>query len=108
MLVNAKAKNQDALDKRSQVVKVPIDEVEAIGAKIAPTYALDDIQSVTLKSFRKVIGYDTFNSILKKDRHETKDPADYYNVTVSMMVKRNPKDVKTDWKSIDVDGKTLA
>jgi len=45
---------------------------------------------------------------LKKDRHETKDPADYYNVTVSMMVKRNSKDVKTDWKSIDMDGKTLS
>jgi hypothetical protein len=96
------------LDKRSQLAKVPIDEVEAIGVKVSPTYALDDIQSVTLKAFRKVIGYDTFNSILKKDRHETKDPADYYNVTVSMMVKRNPKDIKTDWKDIEVDGKKLS
>jgi|TARA_B100000780_G_C21050201_1_gene421726 hypothetical protein len=51
---------------------------------------LDDIQSVTLKAFRKVIGYDTFDSILKKERNEKKDPADYYNVTVSMMIKRNP------------------
>jgi len=108
VLANTKAVSQDALDKRSQLVKVPIDEVEAIGAKIAPTYALDDIQSVTLKAFRKVIGYDTFNSILKKDRHETKDPADYYNVTVSMMIKRNPKDIKTDWKDIEVDGKKLS
>jgi hypothetical protein len=33
---------------------------------------------------------DTFNSILKKDRDETKDPADYYNVTVNMLVKREP------------------
>ena len=51
-------------------MKVPIDEVEAIGVKASPTYELDDIQSVTLKAFRKVIGYDTFNSILKKDRAE--------------------------------------
>ena len=106
-LLNVKATSQDALDKRSQVVKVPIDEVEAIGAKLAPTYALDDIQSVTLKSFRKVIGYDTFNSILKKDRHETKDPADYYNVTVSFMVKRNPKEKKS-FEDLKVDGKGLA
>ena len=84
-------KEQDNLDKRSQIVQVPIDEKQAIGVKVSPTFGLDDVQSVTLKAFRKVIGYDTFNSILKKDRHETKDSADYYNVTVSMMIKRNPK-----------------
>jgi hypothetical protein len=44
---------------------------------------------------------------LKKDRDETKDPAEYYNVTVSMMIKRNPlKAANTPaWK--DEDGKTL-
>lgn len=36
-----------------------------------------------------MVGYDTFNSILKQDRDEAKDPADYYNVTVSMMIKRD-------------------
>ena len=82
--------NAGSADKRSQLVQVPIDELQAIGIKASPTYDLDDIQSVTLKAFRKVIGYDTFDSILKKDRHETKDPADYYNVTVSMMVQRKP------------------
>jgi hypothetical protein len=61
--------------------------------KIAPTYKLDQVESVTLKSFRKVVGYDTFNSILKADRDEKKDPSDYYNITVSMMVKRVPEDV---------------
>jgi hypothetical protein len=60
-----------------------------------------------LKAFRKVIGYDTFNSILKKDRMETKDPADYYNVTVSMMIKRNPKVIAT-FEKASVDGKPLA
>jgi len=35
-----------------------------------------------------VVGYDTFNSILKGDRDETKDPNDHYNVTVSLMVTR--------------------
>ena len=79
------------MDKRSQIVQVPIDEKQAIGVKVSPTFGLDDVQSVTLKAFRKVIGFDTFNSILTKDRHETKDPADYYNVTVSMMIKRNAK-----------------
>jgi hypothetical protein len=49
------------------------------------------VLSVTLKSFRKVVGYDTFNSILKGSRDERKDPADYYNITVSMMVRRNPE-----------------
>jgi len=77
-------------DARSQTAQVPIDEVQALGIKVSPTFGLDDIQSVTLKSFRKVIGYDTFDSILKKERNEKKDPADYYNVTVSMMIKRNP------------------
>ena len=45
---------------------------------------------MTLKSFRKILGYDTFNSILKKDLDEKADPADYYNVTVNIMLKRNP------------------
>ena len=95
---------------RTQQVKVPIDEVKAIGVKLEPTYELDDIQSVTLKAFRKVIGYDTFNSILKKDRDEVKDPADYYNVTVSMMIKRNPHPSTQvqhgKWKN--AEGKTLS
>jgi hypothetical protein len=81
--------------------------VQAIGLKVSPTYGQDDIQSVTLKSFRKVIGYDTFNSILKEDRDETKDPADYYNVTVSMMIKRNPLTAATYDKYTNADGKTL-
>ena len=59
---------------------------------IAPTSnAHDVVESVTLKSFRKVVGYDTFNSILKKNRDELKDPADHYNVTVSIMVRREPQ-----------------
>jgi hypothetical protein len=92
------------------MVKVPIDEVKAIGIELQPTYALDDLQSATLKSFRKVIGYDTFNSILKKDRDEIKDPADYYNVTVSMMIKRNPNpnDATTHGPWKNEDGKTLS
>jgi hypothetical protein len=95
------------LDSRSQVAQVPIDEVQAIGVKVSPTYGLDDIQSVTLKSFRKVIGYDTFESILKKERNEKKDPADYYNVTVSMMIKRNPANAAVFDKYTNADGKTL-
>jgi hypothetical protein len=58
-----------------------------------------------LKSFRKIVGYDTFDAIRKADRDEKKDPSDYYNVTVSMMVKRVP-DVKSKAPSKDpYDGK---
>ena len=73
-------------------VDIPIDEVKAITLKVSPTYHLDRVESVTLKSFRKVVGYDTFNSILKKDRDEKKDSSDHYNVTVSMMIQRIPED----------------
>ena len=68
-LVSTRGADADA---RSQTAQVPIDEVQALGIKVSPTYGLDDIQSVTLKSFRKVIGYDTFDSILKKERNEKK------------------------------------
>lgn len=91
-LLSTKDKNQENFDKASQLVDVPIDEVRAITLKVAPTWKLDNVQSVTLKSFRKIIGYDTFNSILKGDRNEKKDHADYYNVTVSMMIKRSPEE----------------
>ena len=43
-----------------------------------------------MKSFRKVVGYDTFDSILKGDRSKKKDVSDHYNVTVSMMIQRKP------------------
>ena len=62
--------------------------------KVSTTFDRDIIDSVTLKSFRKVIGYDTFESILQENRHETKDPDDHYNITVSMMVRRLPEPVK--------------
>lgn len=75
----------------SQLVSVPIDEVKAITMKISTTYARDEIDSVTLKAFRKVIGYDTFESILKEERNEKKDTDDHYNITVSMMVRRIPE-----------------
>lgn len=70
---------------------VPIDEVQAITMKVSTTFARDEIDSVTLKSFRKVIGYDTFESILKENRNEAKDTDDHYNITVSMMVRRIPE-----------------
>ena len=73
-----------------QYVTVPIDEVQAIKMHITPTFERDIVDSVTLKAFRKVIGYDTFASILRQDRDEVKDPDDHYNITVSMMVRRIP------------------
>jgi len=63
-LIATKATNQDEFDKYSQNVDVPIDEIKAITLKVAPTFTRDHVESVTLKSFRKVVGYDTFNSIL--------------------------------------------
>jgi len=106
--MNAKATEQDTMDAKSQLVTVPIDEVNAIGLKVSPTYGLDTVNSVTLKSFRKIIGYDTFNSILKENRNESKDLNDYYNVTVSMMIQRTPES-KIDYDDIKMaDGKTLA
>merc|ERR1719321_1487590 len=80
-------------DARSQVVHVPIDEKRDLTLKVSPTYELDEVNSVTLKSFRKIVGYDTFESIRKKNRNESKDISDYYNVTVSMMIKRKPSEV---------------
>merc|ERR1712093_676286 len=83
----------DALSKNdanSQLVHVPIDEKRDLTLKVSPTYALDIVNSVTLKSFRKIVGYDTFESIRKKNRNEGKDTSDYYNVTVSMMIQRKP------------------
>jgi hypothetical protein len=90
--ISTKAKSQDEFDKFSQNVDVPIDEVKAITLKVAPTFTRDHVESVTLKSFRKVVGYDTFNSILKGDRNEKKDISDHYNVTVSMMIQRIPEE----------------
>lgn len=78
------------VEKGAQLVSVPIDEKRALTLKVSPTYSLDSVNSVTLKAFRKIVGYDTFESIRKKDRGEVKDPSDYYNVTVSMMVQRKP------------------
>ena len=54
---------------------------------------MDTVNSVTLKAFRKIVGYDTFESIRRKSRDEQKDISDYYNVTVSIMVRRQPADV---------------
>jgi hypothetical protein len=99
-LVQASGEN---FDTHSMPVIIPIDEVKAITLKVAPTFSRDRVESVTLKSFRKVIGYDTFNSILKKDRDEIKDPTDHYNITVSMMVQRVPED-QSKGPSLDIYG----
>lgn len=82
--------NQDGstLYAHSQKVAVPIDDWKPLKVKIQPTYVLDMIQSITLKSFRKVVGYDTFESIRKKHRSEQKDSSEYYNVTVSFITRR--------------------
>merc|ERR1712167_500893 len=82
--------DSEVLDSHSQTVSVPIDEKRALTLKVSPTYTLDEVNSVTLKSFRKIVGYDTFESIRKKNRNEAKDTSDYYNVTVSMMIRRKP------------------
>merc|ERR1711957_717917 len=80
----------EILASHSQLVSVPIDEKRALALKVSPTYTLDSVNSVPLKSFRKIGGYDTFESIRKKNRSEAKDTSDYYNVAVSMMIQRKP------------------
>ena len=80
----------EILEQHSQKVNVPIDEKRALTLKVSPTYTLDTVNSVTLKSFRKIVGYDTFESIRRKNRSEAKDTSDYYNVTVSMLIQRKP------------------
>ena len=80
-MTSSKAKEQTR-----QTVVVPIDEKRAMSVTMYALYNLDDINSVTLKSFRKIVGYDTFDAIRKKNRNELKDVNDYYNVTVSMMI----------------------
>ena len=108
-LVATKGANDATLEKNSQNVDIPIDEVRAVTLKVSPTYVNDVVESVTLKSFRKVVGYDTFNSILKKDRNEKKDISDYYNITVSMMVKRVPEEIASPPLKDPYDGsKTLS
>ena len=89
-LTDAKFTDAEILASHSQLVSVPIDEKRALALKVSPTYNLDSVNSVTLKSFRKIVGYDTFESIRKKNRSEAKDTSDYYNVTVSMMIQRKP------------------
>jgi hypothetical protein len=81
----------------SQKFAVPIDDKKQLKIKIQPTYMFDTVQSITLKSFRKVVGYDTFESIKKKKRSQDNDASDYYNITVSFIVRR---------KSIDTSGNT--
>ena len=89
-LTNALMSMNNNVDARSQVVHVPIDEKRDLTLKVSPTYQLDIVNSVTLKSFRKIVGYGTFESIRRKNRSESKDISDYYNVTVSMMIQRKP------------------
>ena len=83
----------DAAGKRGTHFIVPIDEKATMKIKVDPDYALDTVQSVTLKAFRKIVGYDTFDSIRKKNRDEKRDSNDYYNVTVSMLIRRRPADL---------------
>ena len=47
--------NNANADARSQVVHVPIDEKRDLTLKVSPTYQLDIVNSVTLKSFRKIV-----------------------------------------------------
>ena len=44
-----------AIDNHSQKVDVPIDEKRALTLKVSPTFYLDEVNSVTLKSFRKIL-----------------------------------------------------
>jgi hypothetical protein len=68
-LENALAATDASAAARSQTFSVPIDEKRALSLTVSPNYKLDTVNSVTLKAFRKIVGYDTFESIRKKDRN---------------------------------------
>jgi hypothetical protein len=104
---NFLAAKADPFDSVGQTTSVPIDEVKAIGLKVNPTDAEDVVESVTLKSFRKVVGYDTFTSILAGARDEKKDISDHYNVTLTVMVKRVPSVTAVHTADAFAGGKTL-
>ena len=70
----------------------PIDEINPLTVKLAPTFSRDTVMSARVGAFRKIVGYDTFDSILKQNRDEIVDPNDYYNVSINMMIKRTPLD----------------
>merc|ERR1719281_1846545 len=72
------------------IVHAPIDEINPLTVKLAPTFERDTVMSARVGAFRKIVGYDTFDSILKQNRDEIKDPNDYYNVSINMMIKRTP------------------
>ena len=97
----------DPFDAFGKTTDVPIDEVKAITLKVNPTYSNDVVESVTIKSFRKVVGYDTFNSILNGARDEKKDISDHYNVTITVMVKRAPESTTTHTNDVFAGGKSL-
>ena len=69
-------------------VAVPIDDNDAMTLKFSPSYVLDTVESITLKSFRKMIGYDTFESIRVSHRKLKKDTSDYYNITMNILTRR--------------------
>jgi hypothetical protein len=73
-------------------IAVPIDEIEPMNLKFAPSYILDTIESISLKSMRKLVGYDTFESIRTFKRLAKKDTSDYYNITVNVMARRKSSD----------------
>ena len=79
-----------ATTKDVRLLDVPIDEKKSLQLKVSATYSRDAVESVTLKAFRKIVGYDTFNSIRKKNLNEAKEAADFYNVTLCALVKRLP------------------
>jgi hypothetical protein len=60
--------------------------------KISPSYVLDTVESITLKSFRKVVGYDTFESIRVSKRKQKKDTSEYYNITMNILTRRKSMD----------------
>ena len=72
------------------IVHAPIDEINPLTLKVTPEFGRDTVLSARVGAFRKIVGYDTFNSILKASRDEGKDPNDYYNVTLNVMMQRSP------------------
>merc|ERR1712195_299308 len=71
----------EILESHSQIVQVPIDEKRALSFKVSPTYTLDEVNSVTLKSFKRLLV--TTPSIQSEERIETKPKTHHHTIMLS-------------------------
>ena len=66
------------------------DKPEEVKFSILPQDLRDFVtKDVQVLNSERIIGYNTYNNILEKSKHLNSENADYYNVTVNFIMKRN-------------------